>query len=71
MDDILTQLYYLVDENLPVCQYPNDAQQALEATFSPEQYRLFEAYQKEAFNRDDAERRILFRFLVKLGLHIP
>lgn len=71
MPDILTQLYNFVDEFLPVVQYPDDAQQALEATFTPEQEALWEDYQREAFHRDDAERRILFHYLVKLGLHIP
>ena len=41
MSDILTQLYYFVDEFLPVTQYPNDAQQALEATLTPEQEVLW------------------------------
>ena len=71
MDDILTRLYYFVDEFLPATKYPTDAQQALEATLTPEQMALFEDYQMEVFNRDDAERRVLFNYLVKLGLHIP
>ena len=71
MSDILTQLYYFVDEFLPVTQYPNDAQQALEATLTPEQEVLWEDYQREPFCRDDGERRVLFDYLVKLGLHIP
>lgn len=71
MSDILTQLYNFVDELLPVTQYPNDAQLALEVTFTPEQEALWEDYQREAFYRDDGERRILFNYLVKLGLHIP
>ena len=71
MSDILTQLYNLVDEFLPVTQYPDDAQRALEATLTPEQEALFEAYQMEAFHRDEAERQVLFTYLVKLGLHIP
>lgn len=71
MPDILTQLYYFVDEFLPVVQYPSDAQRALEATFTPEQEALWEEYQREAFHRDSAERQILFNYLVKLGLHIP
>ena len=37
----------------------------------PEQMALLEEYQMEVFRRDDAERRILFTFLVKLGIHIP
>ena len=71
MDDILTRLYYLLDEFLPTVQYPNDAEQALVATLNPEQMALLEEYQMEVFRRDDAERRILFTFLVKLGIHIP
>ncbi len=71
MKDILTQLYDLVDESLPNVQYPDDAQRALEATFSPEQQVLWEEYRRESFERDDGERRSLFAYLVKLGLHIP
>ena len=71
MDDLLTRLYYLLDEFLPTVQYPNDAEQALVATLTPEQMALLEDYQMEVFRRDDAERRILFSYLVKLGLHVP
>ena len=71
MFDIITELYYLVDENLPVYKYSDDAERALEATLSPEQRKLFEDYQMEVSRRDDAERRILIDYLVKLGLHIP
>lgn len=71
VDDILTRLYYLLDEFLPTVQYPNDAEQALAATLTPEQMALLEEYQMEVFRRDDAERRVLFTFLVKLGLHVP
>ena len=71
MQDILFQLYYMIDEFLPMVQYPSDAQQALEATFTLEQEVLWENYQQEAFYRDDGERRILFNYLGKLGLHIP
>lgn len=71
MNDMLNQLYYFIDEYLPVIKYPDNAQRALEATLTPEQMALFEEYQMEVFRRDDAERRILFNYLVKLGLHIP
>lgn len=71
MDDLLTRLYYLLDEFLPTVQYPDSAEQALVATLTPEQMTLLEEYQMEVFRRDDAERRILFTFLVKLGIHIP
>lgn len=71
MDDILTRLYYFVDDFLPVVPHPNDAEQALVATLTSEQMVLLEDYQMEVFRRDDAERRALFTFLVKLGIHIP
>ena len=71
MPDFIDQLYYLIDENLPVQRYPDQAERALEATLSPQQRRLFEDYQMEVFERDNAERLILFHHLVKLGLHIP
>lgn len=71
MSDLIDQLYYLIDESLPVQRYPHSAEQALEATLSPKQQQLFEDYQVEAFRRDSSERLILFRYLVKLGLHIP
>ena len=71
MSDILTRLYYFVDEYLPNVQYPDDAQQALEATLTPEQEALFEAYQMEAFRRDDSERRILFNYMLRLGWYVP
>lgn len=71
MPDLIDQLYYLIDGMLPVQHYPARAEQALEATLSPEQQQLFEDYQMEVFRRDNAERLILFRYLVKLGLHIP
>lgn len=71
MDDLLTRLYYLLDEFLPTVQYPDSAEQALVATLTPEQMALLEEYQMEVFRRDDAERRILFTYLVKLGIHIP
>ena len=71
MQDILSKLYYMIDEYLPNVQYPDDAQRALEATLTPEQALLFEDYQMEVFRRDDAERRILFNYMLRLGWHIP
>ena len=71
MKDILTQIYYLVDEYLPVVQYPDDAQRALEATLTPVQAPRVAADHMDAFRRDNAERQILFAYLVRLGLHIP
>ena len=54
MFDIITELYYLVDENLPVYKYSDDAERDLEATLSPERRKLFEDYQMEVSRRDDA-----------------
>ena len=71
MPDLIDQLYYLIDERLPVQRYPDQAKRPLETTLSPEQRELFEDYQMEVFRRDSSEGRILFRYLVKLGLHIP
>lgn len=71
MPDLIDQLYYLIDGILPILHYPNPAERALEATLSPEQQRLFADYQMEVFRRDHSERLLLFRYLVKLGLHIP
>ena len=71
MQDLLFELYYMIDEHLPVVQYPDEAQRALEATLTPEQTVLFENYQMEVFRRDNGERLILFEYLVRLGLHIP
>ena len=71
MDDLITRLYYFVDDFLPVVPHPDDAEQALIATLTPEQMVLLENYQMEVFRRDDAERRVLFTYLVKLLLRIP
>lgn len=71
MFDIINELYNLVDENLPIHHYPDPAYQALLISLSPEQHKLFDAYYSENLDREDEERRILFRYLVKPGLHIP
>lgn len=71
MKDLITQLYYFLDAHLPVVHYPSNAQQALEATLTPEQATLFEDYQMEAFRRDDSERRILFNYMLRLGWYVP
>lgn len=42
-------------------------EQALRGTMSPEQLRLFEAYQEAEFHREETDREALFRFL----LHAP
>ena len=69
--DILSEIYYLIDESLPTQHYPDPAAKALCATFTPQQLRLFDDYISEENSREDAERLRLFLFLVKLGLYIP
>ena len=71
MPELIDQFYYLIDESLPIQHYPDPAAQALFATFTPEQNKLFDAYYQENMDREDQERLRLFRFLVKLGLHVP
>ena len=71
MDDILTQLYYLVEDNLPFHSPLNPMEQALLATLNPQQTELFLAYQERESRREDVERRELFQFLLRLGLHVP
>ena len=71
MLDLIDKIYYLIDESLPYQPYPDPAAQALFATFTPQQKKLFDAYYLEAMDREDNERLRLFRCLVKLGLHIP
>lgn len=71
MFDMITELYYLVDENLPVRQTPDPAAQALLSTLSPEQRRLFDAYCGESAALEDAARFGPFRDPVRLALHIP
>ena len=58
MQDLIDQIYYLIEESLPVQHYSDPAAQALFATFTPEHH-------------ENNERLRLFRRLVKLGLHIP
>lgn len=69
--ELLEQIYFLIDESLPVLRYPNSAEQALLATFTPEQEKLFDDYLSEAANKENGDRLQLFHYLVKLGLHIP
>ena len=71
MSDIITDLYYLVDENLPDGPYDSALERRLLDTFTPEQLALFEAYREMDFLRVDAERLALFRYTLQLGLHIP
>lgn len=71
MSDIITDLYYLVDENLPNVPYDSALEARFLDTLSPEQLELFEEYLEMDFRREDAQRLALFRYLVRLGLHIP
>ena len=67
MKDIVTQLYHLVDEELPVIPLKYDAEKALEQTLTAEQKGLFEAYQMECFRNTEAERLQLFRRTLSVG----
>ncbi len=69
--DILTEIFYLIDESLPSQSYHDPAAKALCATFTSEQAKLFDDYIAEESAREDSERLRLFHFLVKLGLYIP
>lgn len=71
MSDLLTEMFYLIDESLPAQHRPAPAAQALIATFTPEQAKLFDAYVSEEASREDASRLSLFHRLIKLGLYIP
>lgn len=67
MTDMVTKLYHVIDEELPVIPLEYKAEKALEATLTAEQWELFEAYQMEAFRNTEAERMQLFRYLLSLG----
>ena len=70
MSDIITDLYYLVDEKLPNGPYDHALEQRLRDSLTPEQLDLFEAYCEMNFHREDAERLDLFRYVLQLGLHV-
>lgn len=71
MSDLLTEMFYLIDESLPLQHYPDPAAKALLATFTPEQNELFDDYVAEEASRENAERLLLFQYLIKLGLYVP
>lgn len=71
MSELLTEIFYLIDESLPTQYSPDPAAQALLASFTPEQVRLFDDYTSEEAAREDARRLSLFQRLIKLGLYIP
>ncbi len=71
LDDLIEQIYFLISEALPAVHYPDPAYQALLATLTPEQSKLFDAFYLEFLDEENHERLRLFRCLVKLGLHIP
>ncbi len=68
--DLLEQIYYLIDESLPFRKYPDPAEQALYASFTPEQEKLFENYISEVTGKETSERIRLFRRLIRLGLYL-
>ena len=68
--DLLEQIYYLINESIPFRKYPDPAAQALLATFTPEQEKLFDAYILEDGDHENSERIRLFRRLIRLGLYL-
>ncbi|MDB7817474.1 hypothetical protein [Intestinimonas butyriciproducens] len=67
MNDILSEIFNLVEDHAPEAPRDHALEQALRGTMSPEQLRLFEAYQEAEFHREETDREALFRFL----LHTP
>ena len=53
MNNIIDQMYHLIDESLPMIPLEYKAEKALEATLTAEQWELFEAYQMEAFRNTE------------------
>lgn len=71
MIDFIQQLFFLVEENLPLIPMDHEAEDALTGSFSPEQKALYEAYQEELFRNQTRELLQLFRYLLSLGLYVP
>lgn len=65
--DILKQIYYLVDENLPVISRRSLAGERLWDTLTPAQQALFEQYQSDQGRLEEAERQNLFYATLRLG----
>lgn len=68
--DLLEQIYYLIDESIPSKRYPDPAAQALFATFTPEQEKLFDDYFLEAGAQENSARIRLFCRLIRFGLYL-
>ena len=68
--ELLEQIYFLINENIPFQRHPDPAAQALLATFTPEQEKLFDAYFLENSSHETDERIRLFRRLIRLGLYL-
>ena len=64
MNDILSEIFDLVEAHAPEAPRDRALEQALRGTMSPEQLRLFEAYQEAEFHREETDREALFRFLL-------
>ena len=67
---MLNQIYYLVDEALPVVEYNRPAKAALAATLTPKQKALFNAYEDESTRIEDEDRQLLFCATLRLGASI-
>ncbi len=66
MNDVITRIYYLIDDSLPMLPLESNARQALEDTLTEDQKALYEDYQMECFRNTEAERLQLFRYLLSL-----
>lgn len=67
MSDFLTELYFLISDHLPEAKAEGDWEDRLRSTMTPEQTALFDAYRGAEFDREEADRKALFRLL----LHVP
>ena len=69
--DIITEIYYLVDEKLPMGPHDPAVERRIWDSLTPGQACLLLGYQEMEPAREESERQDLFRFLVKLGLYLP
>lgn len=67
MSNFLNELYFLISDHLPEYEYDDTIERKLRNTMTPEQIDLFDSYRESEFDREEADRKALFRFL----LHVP
>ena len=66
MNDVITRIYYLIDDSLPMLPLESNARRALEDMLTEDQKALCEDYQMECFRNTEAERLQLFRCILSL-----